>query len=95
MARHCAYIMYMWSCDSHVIHMLLPFQPTEYYDEQVAAEEQAGQVCMDDLMSEGLLLIRMEADSVGRYGFIFRVSKGLNSTMCTILVEIFEGGGWG
>ena len=32
-----------------------------------------GQVCMDDLASEGLLLIRMEPDDRGRYGFIVKV----------------------
>ena len=49
-------------------------QPTEYYDERNADEERVGQVCMDDLASEGLLLIRMEPDDGGRYGFIVKVS---------------------
>ena len=56
-------------CDCHVT-----FQPTEYYDERNADEERVGQVCMDDLASEGLLLIRMEPDDRGRYGFIVKVS---------------------
>lgn len=62
--------------------VIVLLQPTEYYDEKVAEDEQAGQVCMDDLMSEGLLLIRMEADTTGRYGFIFRVST-LHFTHCS------------
>ena len=48
-------------------------QPTEYYDQRNADEERVGQVCMDDLASEGLLLIRMEPDDRGRYGFIVKV----------------------
>ncbi|XP_064402254.1 tyrosine-protein phosphatase non-receptor type 4-like [Halichondria panicea] len=63
--------------------------PTEYYDEQVAAEEEAGQVCMDDLMSEGLLLIRMLADSVGRYGFIFR--GGVDENGPVMVTKVTEG----
>ena len=42
-------------------------QPTEYYD---AFEEWISQVSMDDLAAEGLLLIRMQPDQQGRYGFI-------------------------
>lgn len=53
----------------------MTLQPTEYYDERNADEERVGQVCMDDLASEGLLLIRMEPDDKGRYGFIVKVSK--------------------
>lgn len=52
---------------------LLHLQPTEYYDQRNADEERVGQVCMDDLASEGLLLIRMEPDDRGRYGFIVKV----------------------
>jgi len=52
--------------------------PLEYYDEQNAAEELAGQVCMDDLASEGLLLIRMEPDERGRFGFNIKVSLTLS-----------------
>ena len=52
-------------------------QPTEYYDERNADEERVGQVCMDDLASEGLLLIRMQPDDRGRYGFIVKVRKTL------------------
>ena len=54
---------------------LLHLQPTEYYDQRNADEERVGQVCMDDLASEGLLLIRMEPDDRGRYGFIVKVRK--------------------
>ena len=51
-----------------------PFlQPTEYYDERNAMEERLGQVSMDDLASEGLLLIRIQPDVHGRYGFIVKV----------------------
>ena len=55
-------------------------QPTEYYDQRNADEERVGQVCMDDLASEGLLLIRMEPDDRGRYGFIVKVRS---SRFCT------------
>lgn len=37
-------------------------------------EERIAQVSVDDLASEGLLLIRMEPDEQGRYGFIVNVS---------------------
>ena len=46
-------------------------QPTEYYD---AFEEWISQVSMDDLAAEGLLLIRMQPDQQGRYGFIVKVT---------------------
>ena len=58
-------------------------QPTEYYDQRNADEERVGQVCMDDLASEGLLLIRMEPDDRGRYGFIVKVRSFLFHTSNT------------
>jgi hypothetical protein len=36
-------------------------------------EERLGQVSMDDLASEGLLLIRITANEHGKYGFIVKV----------------------
>lgn len=53
---------------------LLYVQPTEYYDERNAMEERLGEVSMDDLASEGLLLMRLTPNDQGRYGFIVKVS---------------------
>ena len=50
-------------------------QPTEYYDDRNAVEERLGQVSMDDLASEGLLLIRVISEQ-GKYGFIVKVRWG-------------------
>ena len=39
---------------------------------------------MDDLASEGLLLIRMEPDDRGRYGFIVKVRKSVIFALVTL-----------
>ena len=83
-----------WSCDYHVTGLLhTHLQPTEYYDQRNADEERVGQVCMDDLASEGLLLIRMEPDDRGRYGFIVKVrsSRFALVTLTTLYLSTVRG----
>lgn len=60
--------------------------PQEYYDERNAAEELAGQVCMDDLASEGLLLIRITADDSGRFGL--NVRGGVDEKIPVIVTKV-------
>jgi tyrosine-protein phosphatase non-receptor type 4 len=60
--------------------------PTDYYDDQVKQEEEIGNVCMDDLASEGLLLIRLEADERGRYGF--NVKGGVDQKLPVLVSKV-------
>jgi tyrosine-protein phosphatase non-receptor type 4 len=60
--------------------------PTDYYDDQVKQEEEIGNVCMDDLASEGLLLIRLEADDRGRYGF--NVKGGVDQKIPVLVSKV-------
>jgi tyrosine-protein phosphatase non-receptor type 4 len=50
----------------------------DYYDELNAAEELAGQMTIDDLASEGFLLVRLLPDEEGRFGFHFKGGVDLN-----------------
>lgn len=60
----------------------------EYYDELNAAEELAGQMTVDDLASEGLLLIRLNPDQEGRFGF--HVKGGTDFNLPVFISKVKE-----
>ncbi|XP_019850847.1 PREDICTED: tyrosine-protein phosphatase non-receptor type 4-like [Amphimedon queenslandica] len=60
----------------------------EYYDESNAAEEFANQMTIDDLASEGFLMIRLNPDSEGRFGF--HVKGGLDLNLPVFVSKVKE-----